>query len=104
MRMGESERDTREKAKEAEWEFKANSMRIIIPQTIRSIIRVYLLWRVRDYDSGAVVYREKKRGKIKGGQKIHYLPCDVLARRKSRLSNFRARDRNEVEERTREND
>ena len=103
MRMGESERDTREKAKEAEWEFKANSMRIIIPQTIRSIIRVYLLWRVRDYDSGAVVYR-KKRGKIKGGQKIHYLPCDVLARRKSRLSNFRARDRNEVEERTREND
>lgn len=66
MRMGESERDTREKAKEAEWEFKANSMRIIIPQTIRSIIRVYLLWRVRDYDSGAVVYTEKK-GEDKGG-------------------------------------
>lgn len=59
VRMGESERDIREKAKEAECEFKANSLRIIIPQTIRSIIRVYLLWRVRDYDSGAVVYREK---------------------------------------------
>lgn len=103
MRMGESERGIREKAKEAEWEFKANSLRIIIPQTIRNIIRVYLLWRVRDYDNGAVVYREK-RGKIKGGQEIHYLPRDVSARRKSRLSNFRARDRNEVEERTREND
>jgi len=51
VRMGESERDTREKAKEAEWEFKANSMKIIIPQTIRSIIRVYLLWRMRDYDN-----------------------------------------------------
>lgn len=66
MRMRVSERGTREKAKEAEWEFEANSLRIIIPQTIRSIIRVYLLWRVRDYDSGAVVYREKK-GEDKGG-------------------------------------
>jgi len=100
VRMGESERDTREKAKEAEWEFKANSLKIIIPQTIRSIIRVYLLWRMRD--NGAVV--QKERGKIKGGQEIHYLPRDVSARRKSRLSNFRTRDRNEVEERTREND
>lgn len=100
--MGESERGTGEKVKEAEWEFKVNSLRIIIPQTIRSVIRVYLLWRMRDYDSGAVVY---KRGKInKGGQEIRYLPRDVSARRKSRLSNFRARDRNEVEERTREND
>lgn len=61
--MGESERGTGEKAKEAEWEFKASSLRIIIPQTIRSVIRVYLLWRMRAiYDSGAVVYRE--RGKI----------------------------------------
>lgn len=61
VRMGESERITGEKAKVAEWEFKMNSLRIIIPQTIRSIIRVYLLWRMRDYDSGAVVYI---RGKI----------------------------------------
>lgn len=62
MRMGESERGVREKAKEAEWEFKANSLRIIIPQTIRSVIRVYLLWRVRDYDNGVVVYREREKG------------------------------------------
>lgn len=70
MRMGESERGTREKAKEADWEFKANSLRIIIPQTIRNIIRVYLLWRVRDYDNGAVIYRKrerKKKGDDKGG-------------------------------------
>lgn len=80
-----------------------NSLRIIIPQTIRSVIRVYLLWRMRDYDSGAVVY---KRGKInKGGQEIRYLPRDVSGEAEIfRLSNFRARDRNEVEERTREND
>lgn len=66
MRMGESERDNREKAMETVWEFKVNSLRIIIPQTIRSVIRVYLLWRMRDYDSGAVVYRIKgddKRGR-----------------------------------------
>lgn len=76
MRMGGSESDTREKAKEAEWEFKANSLRIIIPQTIRSIIRVYLLWRVRDYDSGAVVYRKREsKGedkKKKGGQEKNF--------------------------------
>jgi len=102
VRMGESERNTREKAKEAKWEFKANSLKIIIPQTIRSIIRIYLLWRMRDYDNDALI--QKKRGKIKEGQEMHYLPRDVSARRKSRLSNFRTRDRNEVEERTREND
>lgn len=111
VRMGESERGTGEKAKEAVWEFKASSLRIIIPQTIRSVIRVYLLWRMRDYDSGAVVYRERGKIKKKGGRgrrKIRCLnpplPRDVSARRKSRLSNFRTRDRNEVEERTREND
>lgn len=63
--MGESERDNSEKAMETVWEFKVNSLKIIIPQTIRSVIRVYLLWQMRDYDSGAVVYREKgddKRG------------------------------------------
>lgn len=68
--MGESERVTGEKAKEAEWEFKVNSLRIIIPQTIRSIIRVYLLWRMRDYDSGAVVYI---RGKINRGDRKYAL-------------------------------
>lgn len=70
VRMGESERDNREKAMETVWEFKVNSLRIIIPQTIRSVIRIYLLWRMRDYDSGAVVYTEKTGDDKKGGDRI----------------------------------
>lgn len=88
MRMGVSERGTGEKVKEAEWEFKVNSLRIIIPQTIRSVIRVYLLWRMRDYDSGAVVY---KRGKIIRGDRKYVISPVTFQRGGNRVFRIFAR-------------
>lgn len=78
------ERKRRGQNVEIQSEF-AHTEKIIIPQTIRSVIRIYLLWR-------GSINREDKKKKA-GGETEKYVisPRCVLAGRKSRLSNFRAR-------------
>lgn len=71
--MWEREEITREKAKGTECENskRVRTLRIIIPQTIRSVIRIYLLWR-------GSINREDKKKKKGERQEIRYLP--VMAR------------------------
>lgn len=67
--MWEREEITREKAKGTECgnSKRVRTLRIIIPQTIRSVIRIYLLWR-------GSINREDKKKKKRERQEIRYLP------------------------------